>query len=113
MSPELAERGRVERKAVNGVRNEAGDSACVQMIDPNGRIFLPGQTGDFEATGTNVYDPTNEKEEEGALGILSEAKLIPHGWNQCRDHTKDDNFQQMLLMNRPKEFVGRLFNKVF
>jgi hypothetical protein len=113
MLPELAERGRVERKAVNGVRNEAGDSAHVQMIDPNGRIFLPGQTGDFEATGKNAHDPTNEKEEEGALGILSEAKLIPRGRNQCRDHTKDDNFQQMLLMNRPEEFVGRLFNKVF
>ena len=75
------------------VSSEAGESAHVQMLDPNGRIFLPGQTGDFEDTGKNVYDPTNEKEEEGALGILSEAKPIPNGWNQCKDHAKDDNFQ--------------------
>jgi hypothetical protein len=65
-----------------------------QKISPAGsQVGQKGQTGDFEATGKNVHGPANEKEEERALGILSEAKLVPRGWNQHRDPTQDGNFQ--------------------
>jgi hypothetical protein len=112
MLPELADRGRVERMAVKGVSNKAPTaSAFIQMLDPAGRIFEPGKEGDFEDAGRTVYDPQNKNEPEGALGTLTSENLLGNGWNQCPDHTKDPNFQKMLLINRPRDFVNQLFTK--
>jgi hypothetical protein len=114
MLPELADRGRVERMAVKGVSNKAPTaSAFIQMLDPAGRIFEPRKEGDFEDTGRTVYDPQNKNKSEGALGMLTSENILGNGWNQYPDHTKDPNFQKMLLINRPRDFVNRLFTKIF
>jgi hypothetical protein len=112
--PELAEREHVSLPAVTKV--QTGDmptQSFVQIIDPGGRVFDTNSAGDFVDTGRNLYDPQNKSETSGVLGLLTTPNILKNGWNNYHEHAQDENYQKMLLVNRPRDFVSRTFTKVF
>ena len=75
----------------------------VHILDPNGRVFKPDEDGRFCPTDDN----------KGFLHTLTQQHILPHGWNDTDDITADYNYQVMLLSNRPRDFIGRTFDKMF
>ena len=110
--PELTESKLPSMPAMKKV-SATTTKAMVQVLDPAGRIFEPGEDGVLHDSGCNVYDPNNKDETGGILGKLTSKNIIKHGWNQYHDYSKDFNFMQMILKNRPRDYIGRMFKKRF
>jgi hypothetical protein len=83
----------------------------VHILDPAGRVFKADPNGKFHHTGRNIND--NSDETKGFLKDLSDKGIIQDGWNDTPTHNREYNYQIMVLANRPRDFIGRCFDKNF
>ena len=113
--PELADVVYHQPMAVEGVTHSSttNPQPFVHVLDPKGRIFKPDIDGRFQPSGSHVFPTDNSSEQNGFLNVLTGEGVIGHGWNGAEDHRKDYNYQITLLCNRPREFIGRTFEKCF
>ena len=83
----------------------------VHILDPAGRVFKADPNGTFEHTGRSIHD--NADESDGFLSDLNKKGIVQDGWNDTPTHNRDYNYQVMVLANRPRDFIGRCFEKGF
>ena len=110
--PELAQHASNEGPPSTEINTSNIDvKPFVHILDPAGRVFKADPSGAFQHTGRNIHDEPDEA--NGFLNDLNKKGIIRDGWNDMPTQNREYNYQIMVLANRPRDFIGRCFDKNF